>query len=284
MPVAGRRFDLRITGAGAQRLEAMWIGAGPGDAPTLIFLHEGLGCVSTWRDFPARVAAATGLGALVTSRRGYGASDPVPPSARPVHYMHDEAYDVLPALLADAGVRDAILVGHSDGASIALLYAGRAGVAAQEASAATPRLAPRLLGVAALAPHVFVEDLALASVARAAGAYRTTNLRARLARHHGGNVDGAFWGWNGAWLAPAFRAWSIEAEVSAVDAPVLVVQGRDDEYGTLAQVDAIQRRALGRVDACVLPRCGHSPQRDQEEATLAAITAFATSLRARRGP
>ncbi len=257
--------------AAGQRLEARFIGPRPGgDVPTLVFLHEGLGCVALWRDFPERVAAAAGLGALVYSRRGYGASEPAP-LPRPVRFMHDEAYDVLPALLRAAGVRDAILVGHSDGASIALLYAARFG-------------GPNLKGVAALAPHVFVEEITVTSIARAAETFRTTDLRARLARYHGENVDCAFWGWNRVWLDPAFRAWNIEAEIPRITAPLLVIQGEDDEYGTLAQVESIRRNATARVDTRILPKCGHSPHRDQPEATLSALVAFVREVRTRANP
>jgi pimeloyl-ACP methyl ester carboxylesterase len=249
--------------AAGQRLECRYVGPRPGAGPTLVFLHEGLGCVGLWRDFPDRVCEATGLGALVYSRQGYGASDPTP-LPRPVRFMHDEAYRVLPAVLDASGVRDAILVGHSDGASIALLHAAH-----------TP-LGVR--GVVAMAPHVFVEEVTIASIARAEVAYRTTDLRARLARHHGANVDCAFLGWSGVWLDPAFRDWNIEDEIGKITAPMLVVQGEDDEYGTLAQVKAIRERARAPVTTCVLAKCGHSPQRDQPEATLDCIAAFLRSI------
>ncbi len=240
--------------AAGQRLE---VRRRPGAEPTLVFLHEGLGCAAMWRDFPDRVAAATGRAALVYSRQGYGASEPAP-LPRPVRFMHDEATEVLPALLAAAGVAAPVLVGHSDGASIALLAAARGGVP----------------GVVALAPHVFVEDVGVASIARAAEAYRTTDLRARLERWHGANVDCAFWGWNRVWLDPEFRAWNIEREVEAITVPLLLVQGTADEYGTLAQVEAIRRRARGRVETLVLEGCGHNPARDRPEETVAAIVQF----------
>jgi pimeloyl-ACP methyl ester carboxylesterase len=247
--------------AAGQRLEHRLVGPSPDAAPTLVFLHEGLGSVSAWRDFPDRVAAATGLGALVYSRRGYGGSDPAP-LPRPVGFMHDEAITVLPAVLDAAGVRRALLVGHSDGASIALIHAAR-----------FP--GPRVVAAVLIAPHVFVEDLTVASIAAAADAYRAGPLRARLERHHGDNVDGAFWGWNQVWLSPEFRSWDITAEVEKIQAPLLVVQGEDDPYGTLAQVEAIQALACFHVETLVLPHCGHAPHRDQPEATLAAIAAFA---------
>ncbi len=250
--------------AAGQRLEARFVGR-PGDAraPTLVFLHEGLGSVSLWRDFPDRVCAATGLGALVYSRQGYGASEPVP-LPRPVRFMHDEAELVLPAVLQAANVDRCILVGHSDGASIALLYAARAPAG--------------LLGVVAMAPHVFVEDVTVAAIARAEQTYRTTDLPSRLARHHGENVEGAFRGWSRVWLDPAFRSWNIEDEIAKITVPLLLVQGEDDEYGTVAQIAAIARRARSAVTTCILPKCGHSPQRDQPDATLAAIATFVRGL------
>lgn len=250
--------------AAGERLEYDWHGPAPDRAPTLVFLHEGLGSASMWRDFPARLAAATGCGALVYSRRGYGRSDPIE-RPRPVTFMHDEADRVLPAVLDAAGVADAILVGHSDGASIALLYAGRGG--------------DRLRGVIVEAPHVFVEDVTVASIAEIKEIFRTTDLREKLARHHGDNVDGAFWGWNDAWLDPDFRAWNIEDCLPGIAVPLLVVQGEDDQYGTAAQVEAVARRAGGPCEIVMLPACGHSPHREQAEATLAAMTRFVAGLR-----
>lgn len=254
----------RVTGgflrAGGRRLEYAWHGPPPEQAPTLVFLHEGLGCVSLWRDFPARLAEATGCGALVYSRAGYGRSDPAP-LPRPVGFMHDEALRVLPEVLDAAGVRDAVLVGHSDGASIALVHAGsgRAG---------------RVRALALEAPHVFVEDVSVESIARIGRAYRETGLRAKLARHHGANVDCAFLGWNGVWLDPEFRAWNIEEYLPRVAVPVLVVQGEADEYGTPAQVEAVRRGAGGPVETLLLPGVGHAPHRDAPEATLDAMAEF----------
>ena len=231
---------------------------GPATRTRLVFLHEGLGCVALWRDFPARLSAATGLGAFVYSRAGYGRS-PRTELPRKVTYMHEEAA-LLPALLEAHGIAlaDAILVGHSDGASIALLCA-----------AAQP-----VRGLVLEAPHVFTEEAGLLSIARAREAYERGDLRARLARHHA-DVDAAFWGWNGPWLDPEFRAWNIESALPRVRAPLLVIQGADDEYGTLAQVRAIETQAGGPVEALVLPRCGHSPHKDCAGAVLEAAAAFA---------
>jgi len=250
--------------AGGRRLEYAWHGPPPDAAPTLVFLHEGLGCVSLWRDFPERLAEATGCGALVYSRAGYGRSDPVP-LPRPVRFMHDEGLRVLPEVLDAAGVRDAVLVGHSDGASIALVHAG---------SGAAGRVRALVLE----APHVFVEDESVRSIAAIGEAYRDTELRAKLARHHGDNVDCAFHGWNGVWLDPGFRAWNIEEYLPRVTVPVLVVQGEADEYGTLAQVEAVRGGAAGPVETVVLPGVGHSPHRDAPEATLGAMARFVSAV------
>lgn len=248
------------------RLECDRIGApaGAGATPTLVFLHEGLGCVAMWRDFPARLAALTGCGAFVYSRLGYGRSDACP-LPRPVRYMHDEGLDVLPRLLEVAGIDDAILIGHSDGASIALVYAG-----------GTP--ARGLRGLVIEAPHVFCEQISVDSIAAAAVAYREGDLRERLRRYHGENVDCAFWGWNQPWLDNDFRNWNLEAYLPAVGVPTLAIQGLDDEYGTLAQVEAIESRLGARVEVLELGGCGHSPHRDQPERVLAAMAAFVASL------
>lgn len=249
--------------AAGRRLECAWHGPPPDEAPTLVFLHEGLGSVSTWRDFPRDVAAATGCGALVYSRWGYGRSDAVT-LPRPLRYMHDEGLVALPEVLAAATVRDAILVGHSDGASIAIVCAGS--------------VAARVRALVLEAPHVFCEDVSVNSIAAAADAYRTTDLRARLARHHA-DVDGAFWGWNRAWLDPGFRAWNIEEYLPGVRVPALVIQGEDDEYGTIAQVEAIERGSGARVERLLLAKCGHAPHRDRRAETLDAIVRFVRDVR-----
>jgi pimeloyl-ACP methyl ester carboxylesterase len=248
--------------AGGRRLEYRWIGPRGDEAPTLVFLHEGLGSASLWRDFPDRLAAATGLGALVYSRAGYGRSEPAD-LPRPVRFMHDEA-EVLVDVLEATGVRDPVLVGHSDGASIAIIYAG---------SDAGPR--PRALVLEA--PHVFTEPHGLASIAAIREQYRTTELRERLARHHA-HVDIAFRGWNDVWLDPEFRAWNIEEYLPRIAAPVLVVQGEDDEYGTWAQVEAIRAGSGGLVEVLAVPACGHSPHREHPDAVLAAVARFIHGL------
>lgn len=246
------------------RLEYRWIGPAPERAPTLVFLHEGLGCVALWKDFPERVAAATGCGVLVYSRAGYGGSDPVA-LPRPLTYMHHEALDVLPRVLDAANVRQAILLGHSDGASIALVNAGGVHDA-------------RVLGAAILAPHVFNEQLAVDSIRQAKIAFEQGSLRDGLERYHGSNVDVAFRGWNDAWLDPGFRHWNLEEYLEPIDIPLLLIQGKDDEYGTAAQIQAIERQVSGPVDTLWLAQCGHSPHRDQPDATRLAIADFVAEL------
>lgn len=242
------------------RLEAQRI-AGDPVRPTLLFLHEGLGSVSMWRDFPARVAAATGCPAVVYSRYGYGRSDLLEaPFA--VDYMHREALESLPELLAVLGLERPALIGHSDGASIALIYAG-SGAA--------------LAGLVVLAPHVFVEDVSVKSIAAAKVAFETTELAEKLARHHA-DARRTFYRWNDVWLHPDFRRWNIEAHLAAIRCPVLAIQGTDDEFGTMAQVDAIARGVNGRCEFVKLDSCGHSPHRDQPEATLAAMARFVAAL------
>ena len=251
MPRA-RFFDVA-----GHRLECVRI-RGAKSAPTLVFLHEGLGSVALWKDFPARVAEATGCPVLVYSRAGYGRSSPAVLPRVP-NYMHVEALTVLPALLDQLGITDPVLVGHSDGASIALLHAG---------SGSRP-----VRALVALAPHVFVEDMSIASIDEVRRQYETTDLREKLARRHA-DPDAAFRGWNDIWLAPAFRSWNIEACLPGVRCPLLLIQGRDDEYGSAAQLDAIERQVGGKVARIELADCRHSPHRDQPEATLAAIADF----------
>jgi len=243
--------------AGGHRLEYERID-GARDRPTLILLHEGLGSIALWRDFPAKLAQATGCPAVVYSRYGYGRSDPLA-GPRHVDYMHREALDTLPDLRVQLGLDDAILVGHSDGASIALIHAG------------SGRWPARALALEA--PHVFVEEVSIASIAAARTAYETTDLRQRLARYHA-DADSAFRGWNDIWLHADFRAWNIEDCLPGVRCPVLAIQGADDEYGTLAQLDAIERGIAGRFERLVLLQCKHSPHRDQEQATAAEMMRF----------
>jgi pimeloyl-ACP methyl ester carboxylesterase len=243
----------------AVRLEVRRI-AGDKPGPTLVFLHEGLGSIGQWRDFPDKVAAATGLPAVIYARRGYGRSSARAGSYAP-DFMHREALDILPKLLEHLGIERPLLVGHSDGASIALIHASAHPVA----------------GVVAMAPHVFVEAVTVAAIAKAADAARGTDLIGRLGRYHD-RPDQVFWGWNDIWLLPAFRDWNIEDVLPRIEAPVLAIQGEDDEYGTLAQIDAIERGVRAPFERLDLPECKHSPQRDQEQAVLQAIVAFAVEL------
>jgi pimeloyl-ACP methyl ester carboxylesterase len=228
------------------------------DAPPLVFLHEGLGSVALWRDFPAKLAARTGCPAAIYSRYGYGKSDPIA-APHGVDYMHIEALEALPDLRAQLALDNPILIGHSDGASIALIHAGAG------------RWPVRALILEA--PHVFVEDVTVASIAMANTTYATTDLRQRLARYHD-DPDSAFRGWNDIWLDPAFRAWNIESALPGVRCPVLAIQGADDEYGSLAQLDSIERGVAGPFGRLVLESCKHSPHRDQEAATLDAMARF----------
>jgi pimeloyl-ACP methyl ester carboxylesterase len=250
-------------------LESLWYGPSPDVAPTLVFLHEGLGSASAWRSFPRHLAEKTGCGALVYSRSGYGSSPPAE-LPRPIAYMHDEAA-ILDDVLADHGVREAILVGHSDGASIALIYAGRTH-------------SGRLQSLILEAPHVFAERIGIDSIAAMKVAYETTDLRQRLGRYHT-NVDNAFRGWNDVWLDPRFRAWNIEEFLPAITVPALLIQGTGDEYGTWKQINAIERQVRGPVETLRVPGAGHAPHRDQPELVLDRMSAFVSPMlqQARRG-
>lgn len=251
---------LDIAGA---RLEFRRIDGDPG-RPTLVLLHEGLGSVAMWRDFPDKLAAATGAPVFLYSRAGYGNSSPQP-LPWPATYMHREALEVLPRVLAAAGIADCVLVGHSDGGSIALIHAGGA-----------PHVG--LKGVVTMAAHVFNERVCVDSIAEARVAYEKTDLRERLRRYHGRNVDNAFRGWNDVWLSDEFWRWNIEEFLPRIAVPVLAMQGTDDEYGTESQVDAILRGTGGRAEKLMLPQCKHSPHRDQTAMVLAAVKQFVDRL------
>jgi pimeloyl-ACP methyl ester carboxylesterase len=250
-------MDSQFLNIGGARIEYVRIAAAHPKRPPLVLLHEGLGSVAMWRDFPAQLAAATGAETIAYSRQSYGKSSPLP-GPRTVDYMQGEACTVLPAVLKALNIERPLLVGHSDGASIALIYAGSGLPAA---------------GVVVMAPHVFVEDVTVTSIAAAKDAYRATDLRDRLARYHD-SPDDAFWRWNDIWLKPEFRAWNIEAYVPRITAPLLVIQGEGDEYGTRAQVDAIARLAKAPCEVAMLADCRHSPHRDQPEKTIALISSF----------
>jgi pimeloyl-ACP methyl ester carboxylesterase len=241
-------------------LEYRMIGPPPGAAPTIVMLHEGLGSVSTWGAFPTALAARTGMGVFVYSRSGYGRSSPVP-LPRPLDYMQRDAIAVVPQLLDAIGFQRGVLLGHSDGASIAAYYAG----SVQD---------HRIRGLVLMAPHFFTEPEGLAEISRAREDYATSDLRARLARHHD-HVDIAFRGWNDAWLDPGFeKSFQLTGVLAHIRVPILIVQGKDDRYGTIRQVRAAEELCGGPVEVMLLDRCGHAPHREQPAATLEAVGAF----------
>lgn len=239
-------------------LEVQQLAPSAAGLPTLVFLHEGLGCVALWRRFPAQLAAATGCGAVVFSRYGYGLSDPFT-EPRTVRYMHEEADRSLPALFDELGIVEPVLVGHSDGASIALLHAGATG--------------RPVAGLALLAPHVFVEEISVAGIEAARRAYLSGDLRQRLAKYHR-DPDATFFGWNDIWLSPEFRSWNIEGVLGQIACPVLVVQGTADPYGTLAQAEAVLAGVRGRAEQVIIGGCRHSPHLDAPQQTVEAATGF----------
>ncbi|HUL89262.1 MAG TPA: alpha/beta hydrolase [Pseudolabrys sp.] len=244
---------------GAQRLEYRFVGPRPGEAPTLVLLHEGLGCVGLWGDFPDKLSTATGAGVFVYSRAGYGKSSAVI-LPRSLSYMHDEARETLPRLLDAIGFERGLLVGHSDGASIAAIYAGS-------------HQDHRIGGLVLIAPHFFTEDPGIAAIVEAKKAYQAGDLRPRLSRWHS-DVDNAFKGWSDAWLDPEFRKWDITEFLAYIRVPVLIVQGEDDQYGTIKQIEVAQQECYCPVEVALLPGARHSPQREAPEATLKVISAF----------
>jgi pimeloyl-ACP methyl ester carboxylesterase len=257
---AARHGEIILDG---KRLETAWWGPGPGETPTLVLLHEGLGCVALWRDFPEALVAATGCGVFAYSRFGYGGSDPVT-LPRPMSYVHDEALAVLPRVLDTAGVRRAVLIGHSDGGSIAAIHAG----AVQDA---------HVLGVVLIAAHFFVEEINIASIAGIKGSYEQGDLRSRLSRYHR-DVAVAFRGWNDAWLDPRFRAFDITDYVARIRVPVLALQGAEDPYGTAEQLRVLERVAWCPVETRLIAGARHTPHLEAKQATLAAIMPFVRSV------
>ena len=248
---------------GTSDLEYRMIGPQPAEAPTIVMLHEGLGSAGLWGDFPEKLQAATSAGVFAYSRAGYGASSPVK-LPRGLDYMHVEALEILPKLLDQIGFRRGLLVGHSDGASIAAIYAGAAGD-------------HRVRGVAMIAPHFVVEDISVKSIAEIKQAYETTPLRSRLSRWHR-DVDNAFYGWNGAWLDPKFRNWDISEYLAYIRVPVAILQGVDDVYGTIRQIEIAREECYCPVDVTVIPGAGHQPHREAPGATLDAISEFANAV------
>jgi pimeloyl-ACP methyl ester carboxylesterase len=307
-----RRGTLGVSGG---ELETAWWGPGPAEAPTLVLLHEGLGCVDLWRDVPERLAASTGWGVFAYSRFGYGRSDATH-LPRPVTYMHDEALEILPRVLDAAGIGQCVLAGHSDGGSIAAIYAGAPPAASAPGIAspvpgpgiASPASGPdiaspvswpglarpsttlagstrgkpghdteELLGLITLAAHFFVEDLNIASIERIKTEYETSDLRGRLARYHQ-DVDTAFYGWNGAWLNPDFRAFDITGYLPAIQVPILALQGADDPYGSDEQLRVFKAGVRVPITIELIAGARHSPHLEAKDATLAAITRFITDL------
>lgn len=262
--VAPRASTADIDWAGRPvRIEYQWVGEGDAATPLLVFLHEGLGSLSMWRDFPQALCSALACRGLVYSRPGYGQSTPrEADEAWAPDFMHRQADEVLPALLValgvDAAANPPCLLGHSDGGSIALLYAAR--------------FPDRVAAAVLLAPHIVVEDLSVSSIAQTRTAYLETDLRQRLLRHHA-DPDSAFWGWNNIWLHPAFRPWSIEEDITAITCPLLAVQGLDDEYGSLDQIRGIAR-GVPHTELLELAECGHSPHRDQPAQLISRIQQF----------
>jgi pimeloyl-ACP methyl ester carboxylesterase len=248
---------------GSSRLEYKMVGPRPEEAATVMLLHEGLGSVGIWGDFPARLAAATGLGVFAYSRAGYGRSSPsVLP--RRVTFMHEEARDVLPHVLDAIGLQRGILLGHSDGASIAAIYAG----SVED---------HRVRGLVLLAPHFFTEEFGIAEIARMREAYETTDLRAKLGKWHQ-NPDNAFHSWSGPWLDPAFRKWEITEELAYIRVPILIIQGADDQYGTLRQIEVAKEECYCPVETVILPGTRHIPHREAPDATIGAIVDFTRRL------
>ena len=255
-------LDSQFLTAQGHRIEYARI---PG-SPCIVFLHEGLGSLALWKDFPQRCAEAAGCGALIYSRYGYGQSAPLT-EPRKVGFMHDEALKTLPDLLDQLEIENPILFGHSDGGSIALIHAGGSGRPVR--------------AVIAMAPHVFVEDFSIRSIEAAKVSYQTTDLRQKLGRYHA-DPDSAFRGWNDIWLHPDFRAWNIEEYLPQIACPVLAIQGYDDEYGTMEQIDRIER-AIAHAEILKLHDCGHSPHRDQPEAVIEAAASFLSMLNSPHG-
>lgn len=262
MKIDGLTPSGRVVANGAS-LE--WAVFGPRDpaVPVIVLLHEGLGCLALWRSFPEQLARHTGYRVFAFSRAGYGRSD----AAKlpwPLDYMTREALDCLPEVLAAIDAPGYVLLGHSDGASIAAIYAG---------SVADDRLR----GVVLMAPHFFTEPMGLAEIAAARDVFATTAMKARMAKYHA-DPAATFRGWNDAWLDPAFKAWNVEAVIESFRVPVLALQGREDQYGTLAQIEVVRRKSPADVDLAVIEKCRHSPHFDQPEATLEAIGAFLNRL------
>ncbi|MEE9333351.1 MAG: alpha/beta fold hydrolase [Granulosicoccaceae bacterium] len=250
--------------ADGKALEYSCLGPSPTQAPTLVMLHEGLGCTSLWRDVPATLADSTGFGVFVYSRAGYGLSDPAD-LPRPLDYMTREALDVLPVMLDAIGVKQTVILGHSDGATITAIHAGRV-------------VDPRISGIVLVAPHFFTEPASLAEITKAREGFDSGDLRQRLAKYHC-DPDNAFRGWNDSWLNPAFKKWNVADVLDAIRVPVLAIQGREDPYGTLAQINVVKQRVKhARVSTLILDGCKHAPHLEYESAFVNAVTDFCNRL------
>ncbi len=255
--------DVRVSG---HRLRVKWIRlkqAPPPGRPTLLFLHEGLGCIELWRDFPQALALATGCDALIYERLGHGWSDPLASAGRDFDYLYVEAWQFLPGLLAVCEVDRCVLIGHSDGGTIGLLYASRH--------------PDQVAGMVTEAAHTFVDEVTVRGVRQAVRAYRHGDLKPRLARYHGQNLEPLFWRWADTWLDPEYADWSIEAYLGGVRCPVLAIQGQDDEYGSLGQVESIVGGVGGYSQALVLADCGHVPHHQARPAALEGMAGFVTA-------
>lgn len=258
-----RLSDQRLLGIGEAQLEYRMIGPRPDAAPTLVLLHEGLGSVAIWGDFAEKLVAATGLGVFTYSRQGYGKSSKAQ-LPRPVSFMHDEAREVLPKVLDAIGFRNGALIGHSDGGSIAAIYAG----SVQD---------HRVRGLVLIAAHFFTEEVGLAEIRRARESFERGDLRQKLARLHA-DPDGAFWSWCRPWLDPNFVKWNITEELAHIRVPILIVQGEHDQYGTMRQVEVAQHECYCPVEVALLPKARHAPHREAPDATLSATIDFLDRL------
>lgn len=246
----------------SHHLEIQWHGDRNSERPVLIFLHEGLGCVEMWKDFPKTVSQRTGCPALVFSRPGYGRSSPSPLPWK-VNFMHQQAVKLMPAVIQQANIKQFILIGHSDGGSISLIFAGSPGIKERA----------RLKGVMTLAAHVFCEKMTVDAIRQAKTDYQKGMLKKGLEKYHGNNCDNAFYGWNGVWLNPEFMKWNIEKYLDKIEVPLLAIQGKQDQYGTVRQLEKL-RHGVTHMKCLMLENCQHSPHTEQKEKTLAAMVQF----------
>lgn len=248
---------------GGKRLEYSCFGPSPDQAPTLVMLHEGLGCVALWREMPERLAKETGMGVFVYSRQGYGQSDAAD-LPRSLNFMTQEATEVLPDVLSQIGFQRGILLGHSDGATIAAIYAGSV-------------IDHRVRGLVLIAPHFFTEEMGLAAIRATAEEFDSGDLASRMAKYHS-NPENAFQSWAGAWLDPGFKSWNVADVIDYWRIPALAIQGRDDEYGTLAQIQEIEDRTYSPVDTLIVDHCGHAPHFERPELVTPEIVQFSERL------